>query len=62
MLYKVLWKGFPPEVATWELEDDIPCGEIDFVEQYEAALALEEEDDDADEGQPEVATLEGQSC
>ena len=31
VLYKVLWKGFPPEVATWELEDDIPCGEVDFV-------------------------------
>ena len=31
MLYKVLWQGFPPEVATWEEEDDIPCGEVDYV-------------------------------
>ena len=25
VLYKVLWEGFPPEVATWEEEDDIPA-------------------------------------
>ena len=25
------------ELATWEDEDDIPCGEVDFVAQYEAA-------------------------
>ena len=31
VLYKVLWQGFPPEVATWEEEDDIPCGEVDYV-------------------------------
>jgi len=48
VLYKVLWEGFPPECATWEMEDDIPCGEVDFVEQYEAALAQEEEDDGDD--------------
>ena len=29
---------FPPDTATWEEEDDIPCGEVDFVGQYEAAL------------------------
>ena len=28
ILYKVLWEGFPPEIATWEDEDDIPCGEV----------------------------------
>ena len=26
VLYKVLWEGFPPEIATWEEEDQIPCG------------------------------------
>lgn len=26
VLYKVLWAGFPPEIATREEEDDIPCG------------------------------------
>ena len=43
MLYKVLWEGFPPEIATWETEDDIPCGEVDFVGDYEEALAKDEE-------------------
>ena len=27
----------PEELATWEEEDDIPCGQEDFVGQYEAA-------------------------
>ena len=42
VLYKCLWEGFPPEMATWEDEDDVPCGEVDFVGQYEAGLAEEE--------------------
>ena len=46
MLYKVLWQGFPPEVATWEEEDDIPCGEVDYVGEYEAALAAEDAEDE----------------
>ena len=46
MLYKVLWQGFPPEVATWEEEDDIPCGEVDYVGDYEAALAAEDAEDE----------------
>ena len=25
------------QLATWEEEEDIPCGEEDFVAQYEAA-------------------------
>lgn len=47
VLYKVLWAGFPPEIATWEEEDDIPCGEIDFVAEYEAGLEVEEAADRA---------------
>ena len=43
VLYKVLWKGFPPEIATWEETDDIPCGEVDFVGLYEAGLQEEED-------------------
>ena len=37
MLYRVLWEGWPEELATWEEEDDIPCGEVDFVAQFDAA-------------------------
>ena len=37
VLYKVLWEGWPEELATWEEEDDIPCGEVDFVAQFDAA-------------------------
>lgn len=48
VLYKVLWEGFPPEIATWEEEDQIPCGEVDFVEQYEASLAEEEAEGEAE--------------
>ena len=40
-LYKVLWKGWPPEIATWEEENHIPCGEYDFVAEYEARLEEE---------------------
>ena len=57
VLYKVLWAGFPPEIATWEEEDDIPCALVDFVGQYEAGLDAEEEDEDAedeDEEEPEA--------
>ena len=53
VLYKVLWEGWPPELATWEEEDQIPCGEVNFVAQYEEALAAEAAaeaaDDDADD-------------
>ena len=49
VLYKVLWEGFPPEIATWEEEDQIPCGLVDFVAQYEAALAAEAAEDESDE-------------
>ena len=57
VLYKVLWEGWPPEIATWEEEDQVPCGEVDFVADYEAALEAEEEDDDeeGEEGEGEDA-------
>ncbi|KAL1502948.1 hypothetical protein AB1Y20_011019 [Prymnesium parvum] len=42
VLYKVLWEGWPEELATWEEEEDIPCGEVDFVAQYEAAQEVGE--------------------
>ena len=45
ILYKVLWEGFPPEIATWEEEEDVPCGEVDFVAEYEAGLAAEAADE-----------------
>eukprot|EP00966_Prymnesium_polylepis_P202388 4688401-Prymnesium_polylepis.1 len=59
ILYKVLWEGFPPEIATWEEEEDIPCGEVDFVAQYEAGLAAEAADEvdrgsDSEESDNEV--------
>ena len=45
--------GVAEELATWEEEDDIPCGEVDFVAQYdaaqEAAQAGEMEEDSHDE-------------
>ena len=28
VLYKVLWEGWPEELATREEEDDIPCGDV----------------------------------
>ena len=37
VLYRELWEGWPAEIATWEEEEDIPCGEVDFVTEYEAA-------------------------
>jgi hypothetical protein len=50
VLYKVLWVGFPPDIATWEEEDDIPCGESDFIQEFEAGLL---EENDAEQGTEE---------
>ena len=53
VLYKVLWKGFPPDIATWESEADLAhTGEV---EVYEAGLAEEADEDqeDGDEGEAE---------
>ena len=49
-LYRVLWEGWPEELATWEEEDDIPCGEQDFVAEYEAAHQASEAGEAAPEG------------
>ena len=48
ILYKVLWKGFPPEVATWEVEDVLPD---DLIIEYETGL--EEEEEEMGEGEEE---------
>jgi hypothetical protein len=58
VLYKVLWEGYPPEIATWEEEGDIADSLID---EYEAVLEAGEElegangdsdgDDSDDEGE-----------
>ena len=42
MLYKVLWKGYPPEIATWEEESVI---HDDFIDEYEAGLEAEDEEE-----------------
>ena len=54
VLYRVLWEGFPPEIATWEEEADILCGEVDFVGNYEAALEAEAEVDEDDDEEEDV--------
>ena len=43
------WQGFPPDIATWESEDDL--AHTDEVRLYEAGLAEEEE---AEEGEADV--------
>ena len=45
VLYKVLWKDFPPEIATWEDEDSI---HDDFIDAYEERLEAEGEEEEGD--------------
>ena len=49
-MYKVLWEGWPEELATWEEEEDIPCGEVDFVAQYDAVLESAESRESGSDG------------
>ena len=46
VLYKVVWDGWPEEIATWEDEDNIPLGEVDFIAEYEARLARDGDQSD----------------
>ena len=54
VLYKVLWKGFPPDIATWESEEDL--AHTDEVQLYEAGLVEEEEaeEEEAEEGEADT--------
>jgi hypothetical protein len=54
VLYKVLWAGFPPDMSTWEEEDDIPCGEVDFVQEFEQELAEDEVGEGTEESEDEM--------
>eukprot|EP00966_Prymnesium_polylepis_P178486 4133829-Prymnesium_polylepis.1 len=63
VLYKVLWKGYPPEIATWEDESTI---HNDFIDEYEACLEAEGEleaeeeegsDDESEGGGVETAEI-----
>ena len=50
VLYKVLWKDFPPEIATWEEESSI---HDDYIDEYEAGLDAEEEAESEGESEGE---------
>lgn len=59
VLYKVLWKGYPPEIATWEeaagLHDD-------YIDAYEAELEADSELEAEEEGSEDDDESEGAGC
>lgn len=52
VLYKVLWEGFPPEVATWEEERGI---HDELIDAFEDAMDAEEEEEGAEESEESEA-------
>ena len=53
--YKVLWEGFPPDVATWEPESAI---HDDFIDEYEATLEAEAQLEAEEEAEDEEDSME----
>ena len=53
--YKVLWEGFPPDVATWEPEDNI---HDDLIDEYEATLEAEAQLEAEEEAEDEEDSME----
>lgn len=53
--YKVLWEGFPPDVATWEPESAI---HDDFIDEYEATVEAEAELEAEEEAEDEEDAME----
>ena len=47
VLYKVLWCGYPPEIATWE---EVSVIHDEFIDAYEAGLEAGEELEGAPRG------------
>ena len=53
----MLWKDFPPEIATWEEESGL---HDDYIDEYEAGLAAEEElEDDESDGEEGETDADG---
>ena len=51
VLYRVLWEGFPEEIATWEDADNI---HDDYIDAFEDAREGGEGDDSDDESDDEL--------
>ena len=60
-MYLVLWKGYPPESASWQYPTErkndggIP---LDMVDEYEAALEAEVELEAEEEAEDDEDTME----
>ena len=55
--YKVLWKGYPPEVATWE-----HCSGVhdDFIDEYEAKVEADAELDEEQRARDQEDASDGE--